>query len=334
MAHRDVREALREEREGILARLAALEVVDGEEGEREGLLRRLEEVRRSLEQASPARRSPLLRSLRIVRSCPASWSSMTGDHRVRHCSQCDREVYDLTAMMPEEVEAFLRGRRDTPCVQMHARPDGYYQDGPCLPGQRRTLRRALALAAGLGLGGLVALLSADESSVDDAVRAELAPREVTFDASAFLRGPSTAPPLERFDPGAGRVMTGALVLTASLGEGRRTGSSPSVARGDVSVVAEGGAMREPVERLFRARRAAITRCYENELRIDPDVEGEVALAVHVPSSGRVRVTAQGARHGRPLGHVAACAVRVTNGVRLVPAEEESLVVRLTLRPGH
>ncbi len=114
MAHRDARVALRDEREAILARLAALEVLDAEE-ERAALVRRLDAVRRSLEQASPVARSPLLRSLRIVQACPASWAGMEGDHRVRHCSQCDRSVYDLTALMPEEVEAFLRTQRESPC---------------------------------------------------------------------------------------------------------------------------------------------------------------------------------------------------------------------------
>lgn len=329
MVHRDARAALVEEREAVLSRLAALEVVDAED-ERAALLRRLDAVRRSLEQASPVARSPLLRSLRIVQACPASWASMEGDHRVRHCSQCDRNVYDLTALMPEEVEAFLGTQRESSCVRMYARPDGHYQDGPCVPGERRMLRRAATLAASLGLGGLVALLSAGDSSVDHAVRAALPAREVRFDAEAFLNGPPERPVVP-LDPVVMGVMMGAPAIDpesvlAQLNRPDTRGHPRGLAVASI----EGGPMREPLERMYGTRRGAIVRCYEVHLRRDPELAGEVELAVTVASSGGVHATTS--THEGPLADVAACAVRVTNGMRLTPAEADELRVRIAFRP--
>lgn len=160
MAHRSARDALRERREEILGQLAALETVEDADQARTLLLHELDEVRSSLELVHPPR--PLRMRLRLVRGCDVRWENMVGDARVRHCGACDREVYDLTAMSPDEVEAFVEARQhDLPCVQLHARPDGRYQDGPCAPAQTRRLTRAALAAAGLGLTGLLSVLASE-----------------------------------------------------------------------------------------------------------------------------------------------------------------------------
>jgi|GEM_PF-1822197 len=160
MAHRSARGALRERRDVILERLGILEVKDDADEERGALLNELDGVRRSLELITPPR--TVLKRLRIVRGCDVSWESMVGDARVRHCGACDREVYDLTAMDPDEVEDFVEARRENlPCVRMHARPDGRYQDGPCAPAQRRHFTRAIAAAAALGLAGVLGTLGGE-----------------------------------------------------------------------------------------------------------------------------------------------------------------------------
>jgi hypothetical protein len=160
MAHRSARDALRERREEILGQLAALETVEDADQARTLLLRELDEVRSSLELINPPR--PLRMRLRLVRGCDMRWENMVGDARVRHCGACDREVYDLTAMSADEVEAFVEARQhDLPCVRLHARPDGRYQDGPCAPAERRHLTRAALAAAGLGLSGLLSVLASE-----------------------------------------------------------------------------------------------------------------------------------------------------------------------------
>lgn len=197
MPHRSARDALRDWREEILNRLASLELREEAEPERARLLLELDEVRRSLELLTPPR--PLRMRLRLVRGCDMPWEMMTGDARVRHCGACDREVYDLRAMDPDEVEAFIAARREKlPCMRMHIRPDGRYQDGPCVPAARRRLVRATATAVGLGLAGIISLLSAETSAVDEAVRASM-PVRATFDARAFVEPPPEPPPLTAFE---------------------------------------------------------------------------------------------------------------------------------------
>lgn len=186
MAHRSARGALRERREVIIERLGALEVLDDADDERGALLRELEGVRRSLELITPPR--IVLKRLRIVRGCDVPWESMVGSARVRHCGACDREVYDLTAMDPDEVEDFVRARRENlPCVRMYARPDGRYQDGPCAPAKRRLLRRALVLASALGLTGLLGALSGEANA--EATNTPSGASS-TFDAQGFATGRS------------------------------------------------------------------------------------------------------------------------------------------------
>lgn len=93
-------------------------------------------------------------------------------------------------MDPDEVEAFVLSRRaNLPCIRMHVRPDGRYQDGPCEPARRRKLKRALFAATALGLTGILGTLSADASEVV-APASDRAPAS-TFDERGF-RDPSLA----------------------------------------------------------------------------------------------------------------------------------------------
>lgn len=164
MPHRNMRDTLREERERILNGLAALEVQVGPDVEvhRGDLLLALDRVKSSLEQITPKRPLPVLASLTLVRGCSVSWDAMVGTARVRNCGVCEREVFDLTALDPEEIEAFLSERREKlPCLRLYVRPDGRYQEGPCAPARRR-LFHAAAAAALLGLVGLGAYLSSED----------------------------------------------------------------------------------------------------------------------------------------------------------------------------
>ena len=112
------------------------------------------------------RRLPLLDRVAIKTSCTASWDEMVGDATTRFCCTCSKNVYDLTAMHPDEAESFLAHHLDSgealPCARIYKRRDGRVLTSECQPGQnRRHLRRlgkALAvaatgavLAAGVGL---------------------------------------------------------------------------------------------------------------------------------------------------------------------------------------
>jgi hypothetical protein len=118
---------------------------------------------------------------------------MEGDDRVRFCSQCNLNVYNLSAMGLDEAEALVAGAEGRLCVRFYRRTDGTIITQDCPVGvqavRQRTFRRirntvagATAMiagavgpggsrqswAAGAGPGGMAAVRSLP-SQVDAAV---------------------------------------------------------------------------------------------------------------------------------------------------------------------
>lgn len=100
-----------------------------------------------------------LSDVRIASPCRADWDLMEGDDVQRHCQQCRKSVYNVSAMTQEQAKSFLRSRSETSegtCVRMYRRYDGTVLTADCPVGAR--LRRwrfagLLSLAAtALGLG--------------------------------------------------------------------------------------------------------------------------------------------------------------------------------------
>jgi hypothetical protein len=55
-----------------------------------------------------------LSNIRIASPCPVDWKKMEGDGQVRHCSECDLSVYNLSAMTEREIQELIaraRGKR-------------------------------------------------------------------------------------------------------------------------------------------------------------------------------------------------------------------------------
>jgi hypothetical protein len=48
--------------------------------------------------------------LSFATRCPASWDEMEGDERVRHCSECELNVYNLAEMTEDEALALFSER--------------------------------------------------------------------------------------------------------------------------------------------------------------------------------------------------------------------------------
>ncbi|MBX7195633.1 MAG: hypothetical protein K1X94_26490 [Sandaracinaceae bacterium] len=90
-------------------------------------------------------------TITIASPCPERWVSMVGDDRVRHCSRCDKPVYNLGAMSAAEVSALYSGPL-TPCVRFFRREDGAVMTSDCHASRpRRVMLRvlgAVALAVG------------------------------------------------------------------------------------------------------------------------------------------------------------------------------------------
>src|SRR5262245_27675690 len=67
----------------------------------------LEHATETLEQAKARARLPVLDNLRVASPCSAAWDNMTGDERVRHCGDCDKDVFNLSGMTRDEAEALI-----------------------------------------------------------------------------------------------------------------------------------------------------------------------------------------------------------------------------------
>ncbi|HEY6173093.1 MAG TPA: hypothetical protein VIX73_01570, partial [Kofleriaceae bacterium] len=134
--------------------------------------RELVASRRLLEQARARARLPVLDNIQVATPCTADWNQMTGDDRVRHCGQCQKNVYNLSGMMRDEAEALLRERNGDLCVRYYQRHDGTILLADCTVGRsNRSRHRWIAAGAAVvanqlergseRLGGPVTVLMGD-----------------------------------------------------------------------------------------------------------------------------------------------------------------------------
>lgn len=80
----------------------------------------------------------ILDNIGVAAPCEADWSRMKGDDRVRHCSECRQNVYNLSAMSRREAADLVARREGRICVRLLQRPDGTLVTSDC----REILRRA------------------------------------------------------------------------------------------------------------------------------------------------------------------------------------------------
>ncbi len=100
----------------------------------------------------PSPSEPLPRGihLSVASPCPKKWEEMEGPGRVRHCSECDKSVYNLSLMTLGEVEAlFAEHHRALPCVQFYRRADGSVLTTDCPVGKPK--RVVLKIVTSLSL---------------------------------------------------------------------------------------------------------------------------------------------------------------------------------------
>jgi hypothetical protein len=126
--------------------------------------RELVASRRLLEQARAKAKLPVLDNIKVATPCTADWNQMTGDDRVRHCGQCQKNVYNLSGMMRDEAEALLRERNGDLCVRYYQRQDGTILLADCTVGRanRNRHRWIAAGAAGVISAGLGAAVVANQ----------------------------------------------------------------------------------------------------------------------------------------------------------------------------
>jgi len=107
-----------------------------------------------------------LNHVRIATPCKADWDQMTGNERVRFCSQCTLNVYNLSGMTRADAESLIARTEGRLCVRFYRRSDGSIITKDCPVGLRAIRRRmsnvakavssaVMGLLAGLGVYGVV-----------------------------------------------------------------------------------------------------------------------------------------------------------------------------------
>jgi len=108
----------------------------------------------------------------LATPCTALWSEMKGDDRVRHCNQCDKNVYNFAELTRDEIDAVITKTEGTLCGRLFLRADGTVVTKDCARVQIRPSRLQLAVAGGtlavaaLLAGGAVAEQFAGPTSED------------------------------------------------------------------------------------------------------------------------------------------------------------------------
>ncbi len=133
-----------------------------------------------------------LKNLRIATPCPASWESMAGDERVRHCSLCKLNVYNVSEMTRDEVRDLFLHNEGRACIRLYRRADGTILTRDCPAGLRALRRRASRVAAAT----IAAMLSFPSfafggtrgSKVRVEVERAAAPQKAVFTGEVLISG--------------------------------------------------------------------------------------------------------------------------------------------------
>jgi hypothetical protein len=83
----------------------------------------------------------MLDQIKIASPCTADWDRMEGTDRVRFCSECQKNVFNLSAMTRREAEALLQETNGTLCTQLYRRADGTVLTTDCQVGLRAKVSR-------------------------------------------------------------------------------------------------------------------------------------------------------------------------------------------------
>jgi hypothetical protein len=84
---------------------------------------------------------------RIASPCSANWEQMHGDNRVRHCAECNLQVFNFSEMTSTEIESVVAVTTGRLCARFYQRTDGTMLTKNCPVGFRSAILRASHVAA-------------------------------------------------------------------------------------------------------------------------------------------------------------------------------------------
>jgi hypothetical protein len=150
----------------------------------------------------------LLNSIQIASPCTASWATMKGDDRVRHCSDCNKNVFNLSAMPEAEGAALLAGNTDGElCVRFYRRPDGTVMTSDCSTSARAYTRRTLRKLPGMAGAAVIAMSAAGAAAEEPIPVVTITGQKVHVAATMTMGAPVSMPVLAEREPGPAPVAT-------------------------------------------------------------------------------------------------------------------------------
>lgn len=156
-----------------------------------------------------------LNHVRIAAPCKADWDQMMGNERVRFCSQCSLNVYNLSSLTRADAESLITRSEGRLCVRFYRRSDGSIITKDCPVGLRALRRRmsyvakaisssVLGLLAGLGVYGAVSSIVPIAPQVTmGAIARDIDPPDELLLQGSMLR--RAEPPTSEFNLGRMRV---------------------------------------------------------------------------------------------------------------------------------
>ena len=72
-----------------------------------------------------------LNRLVVSTRCPYDFGDLPGSQRVRFCSQCQRNVYNLSKLTRPEIIELIQGGGERICGRLYRRPDGTIVTAQC-----------------------------------------------------------------------------------------------------------------------------------------------------------------------------------------------------------
>lgn len=88
----------------------------------------------------------------VAAPCPVNWDAMEGDSRMRFCTLCQLNVYNISEMPRKEAEALLTNQSGQLCLRLYRRQDGTLITKDCPVGRRMldgAKKRLRAVAAAI-----------------------------------------------------------------------------------------------------------------------------------------------------------------------------------------
>jgi hypothetical protein len=100
----------------------------------------------------------ILDSIEIAAPCSVPWEDMSGNERVRDCSQCKLSVYNISELSKREAENLIREREGRLCIRLYRREDGTVITDNC-PVALRRIRNSVRNVARIAAAALSFVLT-------------------------------------------------------------------------------------------------------------------------------------------------------------------------------